>query len=131
MQPGCDKHCGGGHSGAPPRGGLALTGAQQGRYTVSYTTLAPRVSFSAWGGKPGDFRIINSEPLTQPDFFGARASPLMKMLRCGHHKGALGPDDFERLATWMDTNALFYGTFDVAAQTRQQRGERIAGPALE
>jgi hypothetical protein len=31
----------------------------------------------------------------------------------------------------MDANALFYGTFDVAAQSRQQRGERIAGPALE
>ena len=43
----------------------------------------------------------------------------------------LGPDDIERLATWMDANALFYGTFDPAGQARQQRGERIDGPALE
>ena len=41
------------------------------------------------------------------------------------------PDDLERLATWMDANALFYGTFDAADQARQQRGERIAGPKLE
>jgi mono/diheme cytochrome c family protein len=139
VQPVLDKHCIGCHGstalttggGEKPRGGLALTGQAQGHYTVSYNALAPRVSFSAWGGKPGDFRVANSEPLTQPDFFGARASPLMKMLRRGHQKVALGPDDFERLATWMDANALFYGTFDVAAQARQQRSERIAGPALE
>jgi hypothetical protein len=31
----------------------------------------------------------------------------------------------------MDTNALFYGTFDPADQARQQRGERIEGPAIE
>ncbi len=131
VQPVLDKHCIACHGGAKPRGGLAMTGAPQGRYTVSYNVLAPRVAFAAWGGKPGDFRVTNSEPLTQPDFFGARGSPLMKMLRRGHHDVALQPADFERLATWMDATALFYGTFDVAAQARQQRGERIAGPALE
>jgi hypothetical protein len=31
----------------------------------------------------------------------------------------------------MDANALFYGTFDRQDQARQQRGQRIAGPALE
>ena len=41
------------------------------------------------------------------------------------------PADIERLVTWMDANALFYGTFDPADQARQQRGEPIAGPALE
>jgi lysyl-tRNA synthetase class 2 len=45
--------------------------------------------------------------------------------------GELGPADFERLATWMDANALFYGTFDKSDQARQRRGERIAGPAIE
>jgi len=43
----------------------------------------------------------------------------------------LSPDDLERLVTWMDANALFYGTFDPADQARQQRGERIEGPKLE
>jgi cytochrome c553 len=122
VQPVLDKHCVRCHSS----GRVVLTGAPQGRYTVSYNTLAPRVSFSAWG-RPGG----NGEPLTQPDFFGARGSALMKMLLRGHNKVALGADDIERLATWMDANALFYGTFDPADQARQQRGERIAGPTLE
>jgi hypothetical protein len=131
VQPVLDKHCVSCHGGAQPRAGLVLSGAPQGRYTTSYNALAPRVSFSAWGGKPGDFRVANSEPLTQPDFFGARGSPLMKMLLRGHHKVVLDSADIERLATWMDANALFYGTFAPADQARQQRGERIAGPKLE
>jgi hypothetical protein len=31
----------------------------------------------------------------------------------------------------MDTNVLFYGTFDPADQERQRRGERIQGPKIE
>jgi hypothetical protein len=49
----------------------------------------------------------------------------------GHEDVQLSAEEIRRLATWMDTNALFYGTFDPADQKRQQRGERIAGPALE
>ena len=39
--------------------------------------------------------------------------------------------EMERLVTWMDTNALFYGTFNKGDQLRQRRGERISGPDLE
>ncbi|MBI5819701.1 MAG: PD40 domain-containing protein [Verrucomicrobia bacterium] len=131
VQPVLDKHCVSCHGGAKPAGKVALTGEAQGHYSVSYNALIKRVSFSSWGGKPGDFRVVNSEPLSQPGFFGARGSPLMKMLQQGHHSVALSRDDADRLATWMDANALFYGTFDVADQARQQRGERIEGPKLE
>lgn len=55
----------------------------------------------------------------------------MKMLLAGHEKVVLSPGEIERLATWMDANALFYGTFDPADQARQQRGESILGPKLE
>jgi len=131
VQPVLDKHCVACHNPQKPEGKVILTGQAQGHYTASYNALAGRVPFSAWGGKPGDFRQVNSEPLTQPGFFGARGSPLMKLIRQGHYDVALTPADFERLATWMDANALFYGTFDPADQARQLRGERIAGPKLE
>ena len=55
----------------------------------------------------------------------------MRMLREGHQEVELSKADFERLTTWMDANALFYGTFDLADQARQLHGERIEGPALE
>ena len=131
VQPVLDRHCVSCHDKAHPGGGVLLSGEPEGAFSVSYNSLAPRVSFSAWGGKPGDFRESNSEPLSKPGFFGARGSSLMKLLRDGHREVKLEPADFERLATWMDANALFYGTFDKLDQARQRRGERITGPAIE
>ncbi len=130
VQPVLDQHCVCCHNLEQPDGGIVLSDEPQGRFTASYNALAPCVPHSAWGGQPGDFRVVNSEPLTQPGFFGASGSPLMKLLRKGHEKVSLTPADFERLATWMDANALFYGTFDPADQKRQLRGEEIAGPTL-
>ena len=83
------------------------------------------------GGGLSQRSRINREPLTLPDEFGARGTGLMRDLLAGHEGVRLTPEEVERLATWMDANALFYGTFDEADQARQQRGERIAGPGLE
>ncbi len=131
VQPVLDKHCVRCHGGAKPKKGIVLTGKPAGQFSCSYNALAPRVPYSAWGGRRGDFRKVNSEPLSRPGFFGARGSPLMRMLLKGHNKVELSPSDLERLVTWMDANALFYGTFDPADQARQRRGERIRGPAVE
>ena len=122
VQPVLDKYCVSCHGGAQPAGGLALTGEAKDHYSVSYLGLAPRVPYSDNG---------NREPLSAPGRFGARGSSVMKLLLAGHHDVKLDPESLERLATWMDANDLFYGTFDPDDQARQQRGERIAGPKLE
>jgi hypothetical protein len=127
VQPILDQHCVRCHCPADARGKVDLTGSPAGEFTVSYQSLAPRVPYSEWKGTPQ----ANSEPLTPLDRFGARASKLMALLLKGHEDVKLSAEELQRLATWMDTNALFYGTFDPADQKRQQRGERIAGPALE
>jgi hypothetical protein len=131
VQPVLDRLCVRCHNPTNSEVKVVLTGAPQGQYTVSYNALAPRVPYSAWGGKSGDFRVVNSEPVSQPGFFGARGSKLMQMLLAGHSKVELTADDIERLATWMDANVLFYGTFEPADQARQLRGERIAGPRIQ
>lgn len=131
VQPVLDKHCVKCHGDAKPAGGLSLTGKPEGHYTVSYNALAPRVSYSAWGRKGGDFRVANSEPVSAPGYFGARGSALLKALIEKRMGASLNPEEMARLVTWMDANALFYGTFDPDDQARQQRGERIAGPKLE
>ena len=131
VQPVLDTHCVRCHSGPKPKKGLVLTGERQGHFTRSYNALAPRVVWSAWGGRGGDFRKVNCEPLTRPDFFGARGSPLMRMLLKGHNDVRLTSKDIECLATWMDANALFYGTFDPEAQGRQRRGDRITMPEIQ
>jgi hypothetical protein len=127
VQPVLDRHCVRCHSGAEAEGGIVLSGEPAGEFSASYQALAPRVSFSQWLGTPAE----NAEPLTHPDLFGARASSLMRMLHDGHEDVTLDADDWERLVTWMDANALFYGTFDPEDQQRQLQGQRIAGPALE
>lgn len=127
VQPILDKHCVSCHAGERTDGGIDLSGTPSGEFSVSYQALAPRVPFSEWKGTPQ----ANFEPLTYPDRFGARASSLLKLIVEGHEDVVLSPQELECLVTWMDTNALFYGTFDPADQRRQQRGERIAGPALE
>ena len=130
VQPVLDRRCTSCHSGHEPKGGLSLVGDPQGHYTVSYLALAPRVPFSHWTGN-ADFRETNSEPVSIPGRFGARASRLLDLLLEGHEGVRLEADEIERLVTWMDGNALFYGTFDPSGQARQQRGERIEGPGLE
>jgi hypothetical protein len=127
VQPILDKHCIRCHCVEKAEGGIDLTGTPAGQFTRSYNALAPLVPFSEWKGTPQ----ANHEPLTHPNQFGSRASPLMQLLLKGHEDVTLADEDYERLVTWMDANALFYGTFEPEDQQRQQRGERIAGPALE
>jgi hypothetical protein len=127
VQPVLDKHCIGCHQGDEAAGGIALTGEPAGEFTVSYQALAKLVPYSEWKGTPQ----ANHEPLTKPNLFGARASDLAKLLLDGHEGVALDDAELDRLITWMDTNALFYGTFDPEDQQRQRRGERIEGPVLQ
>jgi hypothetical protein len=131
VQPVLDRHCVECHNPQQPDGGIVLTGEAEGEFSVSYNQLARRVSYSAWGGKPGDFRVNNSEPLSQTHFFGAISAEWMDDLLDGHYGVQLDAEDIDRLTTWMDANALFYGTFNHEAQARQRRGERISGPDLE
>ena len=127
VQPVLDKHCVRCHNPKKPDGKVVLTGQVQGRYTVSYNALVSRVSYSSWG------RRGNIEGrTTNPGFYGARGSPrVMKTLAKGHYRVKLTPGELSRVITWMDANALFYGTFDPKDQARQQRGGRITGPSLE
>ena len=125
VQPVLDAQCVRCHNREKAEGKVVLTGEPAGHYTASFNSLAPLVSYASWGRRP------NSEPATKPGFFGARGSRLMKLLLDRHHDVELSAEEIERLATWMDANALFYGTFDPADQARQQRGERIEGPAIE
>jgi hypothetical protein len=122
VQPILDRKCVACHSGPKAGGGIVLTGEPDGPYTRSYNALAPRVAFSD---------MSNGEAISKPGRFGAHGSPLMKMLERGHQGVRLTRTEVERLATWMDVSALFYGTFDRAEQERQRRGERIACPKLE
>jgi hypothetical protein len=122
VQPILDRHCVTCHDGKEPKRPI-LTSEPEGAFTKSYNALVSRVSFSAWNRPEQNF-----EPLTEPLRFGAGTSPLTRMLDQGHGKMTLTPEEKERLYTWMDANALFYGTFDVNEQRKQLVGQAIDGP---
>ncbi|MGL6225273.1 MAG: hypothetical protein ACRC10_01450 [Thermoguttaceae bacterium] len=129
MQPVLDQHCVSCHSteqSVEKSGGIFLTGEPDGHYTRSYQSLIPYVAYTAWTMPNGNY-----EPYSEPGRFGARASKLVEQLDRGHHDVVLSEQDWNRLNTWIDANALFYGTFNPTEQAKQQRGERIAGPDLE
>ena len=128
VQPVLDRHCVECHcEGASDKnGGIILTGEPEGHYSKSYNALISRVSYTAWSMPHGNY-----EPMTEPNRFGARASTLVALLEQGHYDVQLSVGDWERVNTWIDANALFYGTFNRDDQVRQQRGERIDGPELE
>jgi mono/diheme cytochrome c family protein len=126
VQPVLDRHCVACHNAKKAEGKVVLTGKPAGKFSESYNALVTRVSYTAWGNPQNNF-----EPLTSPDRFGARASKLVALLDRGHYDVKLSADEWERIVTWIDANALFYGTFNPDDQARQLRGERIAGPGLE
>ena len=126
VQPVLDRQCIACHKAEKPEGKVVLTGEPAGTFSRSYNALMPFVARTAWGNPANNY-----EPLTAPDRFGARASKLVGLLDRGHYGVSLSPEDWDRIVTWIDANALFYGTFNPQNQTRQLRGEQIAGPDLE
>jgi hypothetical protein len=126
VQPVLDRHCIECHKAEKPEGKVVLTGEPAGTFSRSYNALMPFGAWTAWGNPANNY-----EPLTAPDRFGARASKLTNLLDRGHYGVRLSSADWERIVTWLDANALFYGTFNPQNQARQLRGEQITGPDIE
>jgi hypothetical protein len=65
---------------------------------------------------------------TIPGQFGAKAAPLLKFLDESHYDVKLSPQDFARVALWLDCNSEFLGAYEDAVA--QVRGELVQ-PSLE
>jgi hypothetical protein len=63
--------------------------------------------------------------------YGALGSRLMRLLREGHEDVKLDDDELERLATWIDLNAIFYGVYNPEDQARQLAGQRVPMPEIQ
>ena len=57
------------------------------------------------GGLESDLHVLD------PGEFHADTTELFQMLRKGHHGVVLGPNDWDRLTTWVDLNAPCHGTW--------------------
>jgi hypothetical protein len=141
VQPVLDRHCVRCHSGDKPPKGLDLTGTPHEGFTRSYWSLCGGPE-DFWGQATNPdnaakalvprFGARNQVQITPPGgMYGARGSRLIKMLRAGHNKVKLTPDELRRLAAWIDCNAIFYGVYDPAQQAQQLAGKAVAMPEVQ
>ena len=84
----------------PYRDGLNPGGA--GAFTRSYHDLNPYVRRP---GPESDNHLLN------PGEYAANTSPLIQLLRKGHHGVTLTDAEWRTLYTWIDLNAPFWGTW--------------------
>jgi hypothetical protein len=120
VQPIFDRHCVACHGGEKPKGKLDLTGTMTTHFNRSYenlmkggyvnfiqewTTAFPQLE--PWEGNGSMSHVAAVKPYT----YGSHQSKLIKVLRAEHKKVKLAREDFIRLATWVDANAPFYGTY--------------------
>jgi len=111
VQPVLDKYCVGCHTGQPQPGGhvaMDLRRAEPSSMPLSPFPFPP--SFYELR------RYVRSPGLEGPSVipvadYHADASPLVQMLRKGHHGVRLDDEAWDRLVTWIDMNAPAYGTW--------------------
>jgi hypothetical protein len=136
VQPVLDRHCVRCHGGEKTEGDVDLTGAPDRGFTRSYRALCfgrtegPKPT-AAW---VPCFPQRNQIQITAPGgALGARGSRLLKLLRdrAGHYEVRLSRDELQRLAAWIDCNAIFYGVYDPNEQAKQLHGEPVAMPELQ
>ncbi len=109
VQPVLDRHCVRCHGASSPKGGLDLTGTLTTRFCRSYENILRRglvKTFdegSDWGGTP----------YAPPKTVGSYASRFIRQVRkgCTGNAGKLPLADFVKLATWVDSNAQYYGSY--------------------
>jgi hypothetical protein len=113
VQPILDRHCVRCHNAKRTDGGLDLAGAMTEYFSRSYENLMNRqlvACIQEFYGPQPDGQITNVEPVP-PLTVGSHASRLITILRRGHYDVKLSPEEFVRLATWVDANGPYYGTY--------------------
>jgi hypothetical protein len=111
LQPIWDQHCVGCHDDSDPKTPLDLRGELTTLFNRSYEGLMQgqfvhRVQ--EWNG--GSFAMQHAETVP-PYAHGAHASPLVKLLRDGHHDVQLASEQWVKLVTWLDCGAPYYGSY--------------------
>ena len=86
-----------------------------GAYSKSYFNLVPWVRHP---GPESDNRLLN------PMEYNANTSPLVQILKAGHHGVELTDDEWRTLYTWIDLNAPFWGTWTDQVTWMQNDGNR-------
>jgi len=101
VQPVFDKHCVRCHDFGKAAGRkLNLAGDRNLFFNASYTELWRKRYIRVVGAGPSQIQPAYS--------WGSHASPLVRVIRQGHKGVKLSAEDFDRIVTWIDLNAVYY-----------------------
>ena len=102
-----DRHCAKCHTGPKPKGGIDLSPDFTNLFNVAYETLTNKKLVKYVSDY--SVRSLLTRP---PKYYGSHASKAIQVLRTTHKdRVKLSPLDLRRLATWIDCNAPYYGTY--------------------
>jgi len=127
VQPALDKYCVACHNGQPQPAGTVLPDLR--RAEPKSMPLSP------FPFPPSFYelrRFVRSPGLEGPSVipvadYHADTSPLVQMLRKGHHNVRLDEEAWDRLVTWIDLNAPAYGTW-LEIPTVRNRAQYVQQP---
>ncbi|MDR2170176.1 MAG: hypothetical protein LBP59_08555 [Planctomycetaceae bacterium] len=127
VQPILDAKCISCHNEKNAEGGYDLTAKIGNKgFTASYRSLAKNKKLTP------RFEQRNQIQATQPGGkTGARGSALIELLRKGHEGVKLTDYEMQRIGTWLDLNAVYYGAYDQETIKLQQKGIPIPMPKIE
>jgi hypothetical protein len=115
VQPIFDRYCVSCHNAKKTEGRLDLSGELTELFCRSYENIIHKdlVGYiqEFIGPKPEGADGMGYAPATPPYTYGSHQSKLISVLRAGHHDVRLPREDFIRLATWVDANAPYYGSY--------------------
>jgi hypothetical protein len=118
VQPVFDRHCIGCHDfGKEGVAAVNLAGDPGLVFNTSYLDLRTKSPIRWHTAVPGEkkplIRAVDDGPpqVLPPYAWGSHGSRLVDVLRSGHHDVKLSTEEFERIATWIDLNAPYYGTY--------------------
>lgn len=125
VQPVLDRYCIACHNGETQKEGKPIvdlrgleritdyssayhSGTKAGRFSTSYAELHRYVRRP---GMESDYHLL------MPTEFSAETTDLYKLLVKGHYQVRLDAESWDRLLTWIDLNAPYYGTWTEQAET--------------
>ena len=122
VQPVFDRHCVKCHDHGERAGGkLNLSGDKTLLFSVSYLELHRKsgTHFKLDPPVGGDssptplIKVVNhGPPEVLPAYsWGSHRSKIVEVIRSGHNDVKLDRESFDRLVTWIDMNAVYYGSF--------------------
>jgi len=121
VQPVLDRYCVTCHDYGKPAGDkLNLCGDKTLLFSISYLELHRKSGTSFSLDPPGAekrlIKVVNHGPpeVIRAYSWGSHRSKLIDVIRSGHQNLRVDPEGLDRVQTWVDLNAVYYGSFACA-----------------